>query len=148
MVHPYCFRPHKISHSPCFASLLHLDFIPFRYLTAMMLKTQGWYISSAKLFTKNLSVVYRWHSDFWPGTVIKVSCKVYQGILFWHHTYQQSTWSSPDIPAKIKNVRRRAPVEFNQMSGKEVRMSGEKNFVYTAYQVPLKTLFIKYQLSE
>ena len=47
-------------------------------------------------------------------------------------------------------VRRRAHVKFNQMSGKEVKMSGEaqKNFVYTAYQVPLKTLFIKYQFSE
>ena len=36
-------------------------------------------------------------------------------------------------PAKIENVRRRAPVKFNQMSGEEVEMSGEaqKNFVYT-----------------
>ncbi len=38
-------------------------------------------------------------------------------------------------PAKIKNVRRRVPVKFNQMSGEEVEMSGEaqKNFVYTGY---------------
>ncbi len=34
-------------------------------------------------------------------------------------------------PAKIKNVRRKAPVKFNQMSGEEVEMSSEaqKNFV-------------------
>ena len=36
-------------------------------------------------------------------------------------------------PAKMKNVRRRTPVKFNQMSSEEVKMSGEaqKNFVYT-----------------
>ncbi len=36
-------------------------------------------------------------------------------------------------PAKTKNVRRRAPVKFNQMSDEEVEMSGiaQKNFVYT-----------------
>ncbi len=36
-------------------------------------------------------------------------------------------------PAKVKNVRRRATVKFNQMSGEEVKMSGEaqKNFVYS-----------------
>ncbi len=28
-------------------------------------------------------------------------------------------------PATMKNVRRRAPLEFNQMSGDEVEMSGE-----------------------
>ncbi len=47
--------------------------------------------------------------------------------------YWQSTGSSAHIPAKMKNVRQRAPVKFNQMSGEEVQMSGEakKNFVYT-----------------
>ncbi len=36
-------------------------------------------------------------------------------------------------PAKTENVRRGATVKFNQMSGEEVKMSGEaqKNFVYS-----------------
>ncbi len=46
------------------------------------------------------------------------------------HEVRQTCRTSP---AKMKNVRRRAPVKFNQMSGEEVKMSGEaqKNFVYT-----------------
>ena len=36
-------------------------------------------------------------------------------------------------PVKTKNVWRRATVKFNQMSGEEVKMSGEaqKDFVYS-----------------
>ncbi len=55
---------------------------------------------------------------------------------FWiHPSSRTGGWlvQSTRSPAKIKNVRRRATVKFNQMSGKEVKMSGEaqKNFVYT-----------------
>ena len=45
----------------------------------------------------------------------------------------QSSLDMPDKPGENKNVRRRAAVKFNQMSGEKVKMSGEakKNFVYT-----------------
>ncbi len=39
-------------------------------------------------------------------------------------------------PANFQNVRRRAAVKFNQMSGEKLQMSGEaeKDFAYTDYQ--------------
>ena len=48
----------------------------------------------------------------------------------------QSTRSSPDSPdmsGNFQNVRRRAAVKFNQMSGEKLQMSGEakKDFAYT-----------------
>ncbi len=65
---------------------------------------------------------YLWFASFVEGDVWKG-----------RHTYSlhKVRRTCRTSPATIKNVRQMAPVKFNQMSGEEVKMSGQakKNFV-------------------
>ncbi len=75
-------------------------------------------------------------ADLLPNNLYE---KIYRCTFVYESSLHEVRRTCRTSPAKMKNVRRRAPVKFNQMSGEEVKMSGEaqKNFVYTVKETEI-----------